>query len=153
MDALINYVDDFAASVGAVRDEARARAVVAVLEDFGFIVNWPKTDLSMATSLEVLGFIIDTERMTYDVPPRRAEKLTASARAVLDTIRGSGRGRWAGRQRRGNRRGSRRARSALASRAVVVRPVPSREPAFAVNIALVRAGCSSRALIGAVAAI
>ncbi len=93
VDALINYVDDFAASVGTVRDEARARAVVAVLEDFGFIVNWPRTDLSMATSLEVLGFIIDTEHMTYDVPERRAKKLAASARAVLDALRGSGRGR------------------------------------------------------------
>ena len=84
-EALLVYMDDFCASVGAAPDAPRARAIVQAIEDFGFLVNWSKTDLTTPTRATSLGFIIDTILMAYDVPPKRLEKLTALARLVLES--------------------------------------------------------------------
>ena len=81
--ALLAYMDDFCASLGAEVDEDKARAIVGIIESLGFIVNWPKTDLAMSTRVTSLGFIIDTALMCYDIPLKRIEKLEAQATSVL----------------------------------------------------------------------
>jgi len=104
--ALICYVDDFGASVGQTPEPGFGPAqepdagssqkpgdgdvIVDVLELLGFLVNRAKSTTTPTLSLELLGFVINTDTMLLDVPQRRLDKLRRTASEVLGLCRGGG---------------------------------------------------------------
>jgi len=112
--ALICYVDDFGASVGPAKELSVGPAlepgvgpapepgvgpvpesgdgdvIVEVLELLGFLVNRVKSSTTPALTLELLGFVIDTDVMLLDVPQRRLDKLRRTASEVLGLCSGGG---------------------------------------------------------------
>jgi len=75
---VLPYLDDFLVSrVGLSR--AEARAVLALFEELGFLVNFEKSVLDPTRRIENLGFVIDTVAMTYELTPTRLAKFADAA--------------------------------------------------------------------------
>ena len=81
--ALTQYVDDFLGSVGQTPDFGRLRKVVRIFQYFGWLLQFEKLDLRLATRIKGLGFMLDSGTMTVGVPEKRRLKLQDTAKAVL----------------------------------------------------------------------
>ena len=81
--AMIWYVDDCIASAGPTRDDARVAKIVAFIRSFGWHLADPKLDLRQVMCIKGLGFMIDTQSMTLDLPAVRRLKLIATAEHVI----------------------------------------------------------------------
>ena len=82
--ALIVYVDDFGGSVGQHRDQNRMDGILHIIRSFGWVLAPSKLHIDMSCTLQLLGFMLNTQTMTIGVPDGRRDKLRATAQ------RGSG---------------------------------------------------------------
>ena len=81
--ALINYVDDFGGSIGPKLSRWRVDKIIRLFRDFGWCMQEAKCNLAMERQAVLLGFLLDTQAMTIDVPPARRAKLKATATRIL----------------------------------------------------------------------
>ena len=63
-------------------------AVVYLLENLGFVINHPKSDLHPSQEIEFLGFTVNSKRMELKLPGEKIKKIRAEAGKVLqpDTV-------------------------------------------------------------------
>ena len=73
--ALLDYVDDFLGSTGPEPDNERALAAAQHLSDLGFAFNPDKLRLRVTRILESLGYVVNTERMTFSLTERRRARM------------------------------------------------------------------------------
>ena len=75
------YIDDvLVMSHTQVKASQLAQEVVELLQRLGFLINWEKSILSPAQSLEYLGMIVDTVHMELRLPQDKVTKLQKECR-------------------------------------------------------------------------
>ena len=81
---LIIYIDDIlimAESETLLQDHVAA--TVYLLENLGFIINYPKSILEPRTTLEFLGFQVDSSSMELKLPGNKLKNIRGKARRIL----------------------------------------------------------------------
>ena len=81
--ALINYVDDFCGSVSTHPDFRRLRRILIMACSLSRVFAETKNDPALNTRVKSLGFDLDTDSLTIEVPARRKAKLRETARTLL----------------------------------------------------------------------
>ena len=81
--ALICYVDDFGGSVGQEPDHARMQQILALVRSFGWVLAPSKLVIGLEQEVQLLGFVLNTVRMSVRVPTVRRLKLLDTAAHVL----------------------------------------------------------------------
>ena len=86
---LIIYIDDIlviAETESLLKDHVTA--VMYLLENLGFVVNHPKSELDPSQEIEFQGFTVNSERMELKLPGEKIKKIRAEAGKVLqsDTV-------------------------------------------------------------------
>ena len=79
------YIDDILI-VGRTKQECQqaTEAVLKLLAELGAVVNEGKCSLTPKTSLEYLGFIIDSKAMTLTAPERKIKNLLKSLKCAAN---------------------------------------------------------------------
>lgn len=80
----IIYLDDiiiFASTLEEIRE--KARLTVKTLTNLGFLINWPKSCLTPSTSVEFLGFEVDTAEMMLRLPQDKVRAYSHAAKTML----------------------------------------------------------------------
>ena len=81
---MIIYIDDMlimAESETLLEDHVAA--TVYLLENLGFIINYPKSILEPRTTLEFLGFQVDSSSMELKLPGNKLKNIRGEARRIL----------------------------------------------------------------------
>ena len=86
---LIIYIDDIlvmAETESLLKDHVTA--VVYLLENLGFVVNHPKSELDPSQEIKFLGFTVNSKTMELNLPGEKIKKIRAEASKVLqsDTV-------------------------------------------------------------------
>ncbi|XP_065189509.1 uncharacterized protein LOC135820128 [Sycon ciliatum] len=80
---LIIYIDDI-----LIMAESQSKAIdhtgglIFLLQNLGFVVNFPKSQLTPSKEVEFLGFTINSETMTMKLPGEKLKKTRAEARKL-----------------------------------------------------------------------
>ena len=84
--ANVSYIDD-TLLIGKTKDECESniKTTALLLDSLGLTVNLEKSSLNPETSIEFLGFVIDSERMTVSLTTDRAESIRAACQNLLHT--------------------------------------------------------------------
>ena len=82
---LVTYIDDILI-LASSREQSteHTRWLLELLSYLGFLVNWPKSVLVPARSIEFLGFILNSEAMTIALPPNKLNSLRHRVSAALE---------------------------------------------------------------------
>ena len=78
---MIIYIDDIlimADSPSVVKEHTAA--LIYLLENLGFIVNYPKSLLSPTQEIEILGFIVNSVAMEIKVPGNKIKQIRSEAK-------------------------------------------------------------------------
>ena len=81
---LIIYIDDILVIVeteSMLRDHITA--VIYLLENLGFVINHPKSELTPTQEIEFLGFVINSTKMELKLPGEKIKKKKSEAGKVL----------------------------------------------------------------------
>ena len=81
---LIIYIDDIIVMVvteSLLKDHVAV--VVYLLENLGFVINHPKSELDPSQEIEFLGFTVNSKTMELKVPGEKIKKIRAEAGKVL----------------------------------------------------------------------
>ena len=82
---MIIYIDDIlimADSPSVVKEHTAA--LIYLLENLGFIVNYPKSLLSPTQEIEILGFIVNSVAMEIKVPGNKIKQVRSEAKKLLE---------------------------------------------------------------------
>ena len=80
---LLGYLDDFLFAETPERAADTRTFARWLLPFLGWVVNEPKSDWSLTTSKESLGFIVDSEQMRLKVP---SDKIMAIVRQISEEL-------------------------------------------------------------------
>lgn len=58
--------------------------LVFLLENLGFVINYPKSQLQPTQEIEFLGFMINSQTMELKLPGEKLKKIRAEARKMID---------------------------------------------------------------------
>jgi hypothetical protein len=86
--SMIAYLDDFLWSAEAEDVDKLVAFVRALLERMGFTVSEKKSHWSPSQLLLFLGLLVNSDEYTFEVPPERLQKLSATIAALLTAARG-----------------------------------------------------------------
>ena len=78
------YLDDMLILSDSYEEAIRARdAVIFILQNLGFTINWEKSVIIPTTTLEFLGFILDSINMEIGLSPEKAKSLISLCRRTM----------------------------------------------------------------------
>ena len=83
---MIIYIDDIlimATTPTVARDHTAG--LIFLLENLGFIINYPKSLLTPTQEIQFLGFIINTPKMEIRLPGEKIKQIRQDTRRLLDT--------------------------------------------------------------------
>ena len=73
---LVVYIDDILLMAGSREESSQhTRWLLELLSYLGFLVNWPKSVLEPTTTIEFLGFVLDSQKMLIALPPNKLKSL------------------------------------------------------------------------------
>ena len=73
---LVIYIDDMLIFAKSQQELEMARdAVLFLLQNLGFVINWEKSVLIPTKTMEFLGVTINSEEMTFSIPDQKMQKI------------------------------------------------------------------------------
>ena len=82
---IIVYLDDMLIMAQSQEmAKCHAATTINLLESLGFTVNYQKSVLIPSTTIEFLGFVVDSKTLTLSLPKEKVKKAKKACQAILD---------------------------------------------------------------------
>ena len=90
---IIIYLDDMLVMASSLGDLLMARyALIFILQHLGFLINIKKSYLELTSTLEFLGVIVDSGKITLNHPKEKLLKVQNHCQEILEKRKVTGRG-------------------------------------------------------------